>query len=441
MPKGFYLEKYGCQMNVYDAKRIVDLMERHGFREEFNPKDADILIFYTCNIRENAAKKVYSRLGMLRSEKTKVIAIGGCVAQAEKADIFNMSRNVNIVFGPHVYHMLPSYIQRILNGETKRIIDIEYVKDDKFGEKLDEGKVAHSEFVTIQEGCNNFCSYCVVPYTRGREYSRSVKDIIADIRHLVSNGTKAITLIGQNVNSYSGEAPYVSIGTPNTPWKLDRLLREIAGIDGIRRIRYTTSHPKDVSVELMKAHTEIPLLVPFTHIPIQSGSDRILQLMNRGHTSSEYLDKLKMFCDICPDMQFSSDFIVGFPTETFLDFEDTLKVVDEMQYTISYAFKYSRRKNTPADTMPEQVPASEKEKRLKLLQDALTKYQILRNESLLGKTQEVLFDKHGKKDGQYIGKNVYMQSVVVESNINLIGEFRDVLIKSTGTNCVFGRVL
>ncbi|MDR1288933.1 MAG: tRNA (N6-isopentenyl adenosine(37)-C2)-methylthiotransferase MiaB [Holosporales bacterium] len=437
----FYIKAYGCQMNVYDSKNIIEIMECRGFVRTLDPKAADILVFYTCNIRENAARKVFSAIGMLKSSKTKVIAIGGCVAQAEKDEIFKKSSLIDIVFGPHVYHKLPDYIGQILNGEQSKILDIGLEKFNKFEKAQRKNDVLFSEFVTIQEGCDNFCSYCVVPYTRGREYSRAAKDIISDIRYLISNGAKEITLLGQNVNSYDGDAAYINIGTKGNTWKLDRLLYEISGIDGLKRLRYTTSHPKDITVDLMTAHSEIPILVPFAHIPIQSGSDRILKLMNRGHTVAEYLDKLKMFRTICPHMQFSSDFIVGFPTETDEDFEDTVKVVNDVGYVVSYAFKYSRRKDTPASQMDGQISEHEKEGRLRMLQDSLSRHQIHRNNSLIGQVHSVLFDKCGKKENQYIGKNGYMQSVVVECDSNPIGEFRNVLIESSGINSVSGKIL
>jgi tRNA-2-methylthio-N6-dimethylallyladenosine synthase len=435
------MKAYGCQMNVYDSKNIIEILERNGFVRTFDPKAADILIFYTCNIRENAARKVFSAVGMLKSSSTKVVAIGGCVAQAEKEEIFKKSNLINIVFGPHVYHKLPDYISQILNREQSKILDIGLEKFNKFEKAQRKNDVSFSEFVTIQEGCDNFCSYCVVPYTRGREYSRSAKDIISDIKYLVTKGTKEITLLGQNVNSYNGEAAYISIGSKGNTWKLDRLLYEIAEIDGLKRLRYTTSHPKDITVDLMTAHSKIPVLVPFAHIPIQSGSNRILKLMNRGHTAAEYLDKLEMFQTICPHMQFSSDFIVGFPTETTEDFEDTIKVVDNIEYPVSYAFKYSPRKNTVASQMDGQIHEREKEERLRALQDSLLRHQIRRNNNLIGQVQSVLFDKCGKKAGQYIGKNVYMQSIVVECDTNPIGEFKEVLIESSGVNSVSGKIL
>ncbi len=427
-------------MNVYDSKRIIDTLTKSEFEQIDNSKNADILIFYTCNIREKAAQKLYSNIGFLKTKKTKVIAVGGCVAQAEKDLIFN-HKGINISFGPQTYHRLPEHINDILKGKKDKILDLEFDQDKKFSSLPKRKNISYSEFVTIQEGCDNFCTYCVVPYTRGREYSRPVKDIITEIKELLAIGAKEITLIGQNVNSYHGEAPYITIGNSRNTWRIERLIQEIAELDGLKRLRYTTSHPKDFTTELMEVHANTPVLVPFVHIPVQSGDNRILKLMNRGHTAQEYLDKLSKFRDICPNIQFSSDFIVGFPTETDEEFENTVKLVQEAKYTISYSFKYSRRKNTPADRMIGQIPEDIKEKRLDILQKTLLKDQICFNRSLLGKTQEILFDRIGRKEKQYIGKNVFLQSVVVESDENLIGQFRNVKIDSAGDNSVKGRIV
>lgn len=436
----FYIEVYGCQMNVYDSKRIIDTLVKSGFEYVGDSRNADILIFYTCNIREKAAQRLFSNIGFLKTSKTKVIAVGGCVAQAEKELIFK-HKGINISFGPQTYHRLPDHINDVLNGKQDRILDLAFDQDKKFNCLPKREKVSYSEFVTIQEGCDNFCTYCVVPYTRGREYSRPVKDIITEIKELLANGAKEITLIGQNVNSYHGEAPYITVGNSNNTWRIERLIQEIAELDGLKRLRYTTSHPKDFTTELMKVHATTPVLVPFVHIPVQSGDDRILKLMNRGHTAKEYLDKLSKFRDICPDIQFSSDFIVGFPTETEEEFENTVKLVHEAKYTISYSFKYSRRKNTPADKMTGQIPEDIKEKRLDILQKTLLKDQIYFNKSLLGKTQEILFERVGRKEKQYIGKNVFLQSVIVESDENLIGQFRNVFIDFAGENSVKGKIV
>lgn len=436
----FYIEVYGCQMNVYDSKRIIDTLVKSGFEQVEDSKDADILVFYTCNIREKAAQKLFSNIGFLKTLKTKIIAVGGCVAQAEKKLIFD-HKGVNISFGPQTYHRLPDHINDVLTGKEDKILDLAFDQDKKFNCLPKREKVSYSEFVTIQEGCDNFCTYCVVPYTRGREYSRPVKDIITEIKELLANGAKEITLIGQNVNSYHGEAPYITVGNSNNTWRIERLIQEIAELDGLKRLRYTTSHPKDFTIELMKVHATTPVLVPFAHIPVQSGDNRILKLMKRGHTAREYLDKLSRFRDICPNIQFSSDFIVGFPTETEGEFENTVKLAQEAKYTISYSFKYSRRKNTAADKMPGQIPENIKEERLNVLQKTLLKDQIYFNKSLLGKTQEVLFERVGRKEKQYIGKNVFLQSVIVESDENLIGQFRNVYIDFAGENSVKGKIV
>ena len=436
----FHIEVFGCQMNVYDARRMVDLLVNSGYEMAHDASEADILIFYTCNIRARAVQKLYSNIGILKNENTKVIAVGGCVSQAEKENIFRY-KDINISFGAQSYHRLPEHLGEILSGVKNRILDIEFEQAQKFDRLPERRNVSFSEFVTIQEGCDNFCTYCVVPYTRGREYSRSASDVIKEVKDLLANGSKEITLIGQNVNSYHGEAPYISIGQPKGTWRLERLIREIAELDGLKRLRYTTSHPKDFTTELMQIHAETPVLVPFAHIPVQSGNDRILKAMNRGHTAQEYLDKIAKFRAICPNIQFSSDFIVGFPTETEEEFEDTVKLAEQVNYTISFSFKYSRRKNTPADRMSGQIQETVKAKRLAILQKTLINSQIYHNNALIGQTQEVLFERRGRKPNQYIGKNVYLQSVIVESRENLIGEFCDVYVEKAGENSVMGKIV
>ncbi len=436
----FYIEIYGCQMNVYDAHRIRDLMISSGYEEVSVPHEAEVLIFYTCNIREKAAQKVLSAIGMMRSQKTRVIAIGGCVAQAEQEKLFR-TKGVNIIFGPQTYHNLPSYVDEVLSGTKAHIIDVDFKQSEKFEKFAHIEKAGISEFVPIQEGCDNFCTYCIVPYTRGREYSRPAKDIISDIKTLASLGTQEVTLLGQNVNSYHGDAPYISIGQPKTTWRLERLICEILEIPGLKRLRYVSPHPKDFTEELMRLHAENSILVPFTHIPAQAGNDRILRLMNRGHTKDEYLAKIEKFRSICPNIQFSSDFIVGFPSETDTEFQDTLDLVRKTRFTLSYSFKYSRRRGTPADGMKDQVPEEVKEQRLTELQKTLLVDQVKFNDALVGQVQEVLFEKRGKKENQYIGKNVFLQSVIVESSADLIGSFKNVKITRSSENCVFGEII
>lgn len=429
-------------MNIHDAGRIREMMTAFGFIETLSLSDADILIFYTCSIREKAVQKLYSDIGRSIFEKTKIVAIGGCIAQEEGNSMFSHNSSINIVFGPQTYHRLPFHVNSILSNKKRRIIDIEFSQQEKF--KFLEKRAGHvaSEFVTIQEGCDNFCSYCIVPYTRGREYSRPAADIVSEARDLVASGVIEITLIGQNVNSYHGEAAYINIGESSSKeWRIERLLYEVANIQGLKRLRYTTSHPKDFSEELMKAHEDLKsVLVPFVHIPAQSGSDRILKLMNRGHTSNEYLSKLERFRDICQNISFSSDFIVGFPTETEEDFEDTLTLAKKANYSLSYSFKYSVRKNTPAEKMKDQISEKVKADRLMRLQNVLFQSQIEFNKKTVGTTQSVLFERLGKKENQYLGKTVYFQSVLIDSDTDIRGKFMDVKIISGNQNSLFGKL-
>lgn len=427
-------------MNVYDSNKIEDLLTNSGYLKSSNTQDADILIFYTCNVREKAVHKLLSDIGRLKTQNTKIIAVGGCIAQSEGRQLFSKIPVVNISFGPQTYHRLPQYIEEVLSGKRKRIIDGTFYKMDKFTECPKKINVNFSEHVAIQEGCDNYCTYCIVPYTRGREYSRPVKDILDEVKYLLDNGAEEIVLWGQNVNSYHGDAPYITIGQPKATWRIERLLQEVALLPGLRRLRYSTSHPKDFTLELMKVHAETPVLVPFTHIPVQSGSDKILKQMNRGYTATEYLAKLEKFREICPNIQFSSDFIVGFPGETDEDFRDTIRLTKRAKYTISFSFKYSPRSGTPAAKFPNQISEIVKEQRLAVLQKVLIEEQKKFNMSLVGKIQEVLFHKVGKHANQYIGKNVYNQSVVIKSKENMIGEFKNVLIKSAEENCVIGEI-
>lgn len=426
-------------MNVYDSRKIQDALLSHGYAETFDINSADIVVFYTCNIRENAARKLFSDIGRIQNREKKIIAVGGCVAQAEGQNIFRKSKYVQIVFGPQTYHNLPQYIQEIETGKTKKIIDLKFSQAEKFGCLPNRKQTLFSEFVSIQEGCDNFCTYCVVPYTRGREYSRPALDIINEVKNLVSNGAKEITLIGQNVNSYHGDAAYIQMGSPRQKWKLERLLMEVSDTPGLKRLRYTTSHPKDFTDELMRIHQDlIDIMPPFAHIPVQSGNDRILKMMNRGHTAATYLAKLEKFKDVCPSISFSSDFIVGFPGETDSEFEDTLKIAEKAQYSLFFAFKYSKRENTPAYNMQDQISEKIKEKRLKVLLQTLFNSQLKFNQGCVGQTQEVLFEKTGKKKNQYVGKSPHMQSVIVESDQSIIGTFKKVAIREGYQNCLMG---
>ncbi|MDR1488587.1 MAG: tRNA (N6-isopentenyl adenosine(37)-C2)-methylthiotransferase MiaB [Holosporales bacterium] len=425
--KSFFIKVYGCQMNVYDSIRIRDHLTKNDYVESASMENSDIIIFYTCNIREKAVSKLLSDIGRIKNREKKIIAVGGCVAQAEQNEFFNKCEDISIVFGPQTYHNLHTYIEEVFVDKSKKILDIKFTQAEKFVYLPSKKIVSFSEFVSIQEGCDNFCTYCVVPYTRGREYSRPATDIVNEVRELVENGAKEITLLGQNVNSYKSE------------YSFEKLLRSVANINGVRRLRYTTSHPKDFTEELMNVHQELKeIMPPFAHIPVQSGSDRILKLMNRGHTAEDYIKKTERFREICNEISFSSDFIVGFPGESEKDFYDTINLVKKVNFSLFYAFKYSRRKNTPAYNMKNQIPMIEKNKRFEILHQNLMEQQLKFNKSCIDTSQTILIEKLGKKEKQYIGRSPYMQSVVIESDHNVIGEFLRVDIKNAFQNSLFG---
>ena len=430
----FFIRVYGCQMNVYDAEKIQTLLLCNGHECVNSEDDADIVIFYTCNVREKAKSKLLSDIGRINNRKDKIIAIGGCIAQAEGNALFDHDDSIKIVFGPQTYHEIISFINRACNGE--RVLCLEFLQSKKFNFLPMHSSVKKSEYVTIQEGCNNFCTYCVVPYTRGREYSRPVREVLTEIQKLVDKGAVEIVLVGQNVNSYNGDTD------DGKKLNIGQLIELVANIKGIKRLRYLTSNPYDFNRDLMFLHKELqPLLPPFIHIPIQSGSDRILKRMNRGHTRSEYIEMIEEFRDICTNINFSSDFIVGFPGGSEEDFLDTLDIVEKIRYSSFFAFKYSRRKNTPAYSMTDQVLDEVKDNRLARLINALSKHQLKFNESCVGTVQKVLFEKCGKQKSQYIGKTQYMQSVIVKSDKNLIGNFVDVRIERGFQNSLFGSIV
>lgn len=412
-------------MNIYDSRKIEDILINSGYTKAPDINSADIVIFYTCHIREKAVSKLFSDIGRVKNKDSKVIAVGGCVAQAEGINILKNNKNIDIVFGPHMYHNLPQYIEA-----SERVVDLSLSKGEKFKSCCKSTRSFFSEFVSIQEGCNNFCTYCVVPYTRGPEYSRPPTDIVEETKKFVDKGAIEITLIGQNVNSYNYNG-----------CRLEQLLENVVQIKGLKRLRYTTSHPKDFTDDLMKIHSKFKEIIPpFVHIPVQSGSNRILKLMNRGHTVEEYISKLEKFKEICPEISFSSDFIVGFPGETESDFFDTVALVKKIKFSLFYAFKYSKRKNTPAYSMKDQIEEGEKEKRLEQLLKVLCESQLEFNKKCVGSVQKVLFDKCGKKDSQYVGKSEYTQSVIVESEQDLTGLFKNVKITHGFQNCLMGDV-
>jgi tRNA-2-methylthio-N6-dimethylallyladenosine synthase len=444
MTKKLYIKTYGCQMNVYDSIKMGELLKPHGFEVTEQPEGADMVILNTCHIREKASEKVYSELGRMRDEKLfkkaqgqdMVIAVAGCVAQAEGEEIFKRAPYVDIVVGPQSYQNLPRLLE-----QTKRdkgwAIDLEFPLESKFDEITSEVQTqGAAAFLSIQEGCDKFCHFCVVPYTRGAEYSRGVPEIYREAIKLVALGAKEIHLLGQNVSAYHGKA-----GDGST-WSLGKLIKHLAKIDGLERIRYTTSHPRDmVDEELFEAHATEPKLMPFLHLPIQSGSSKILESMNRKHTREFYLEKIEKFKAARPDMIFSSDFIVGYPGETEQDFLDTMDMVKAVKYGQCYSFKYSPRPGTPGALLENQVPEDVKTERLARLQELIMKEQKDLNESSIGKIMPVLFQGEGKYDGQIMGRSPYMQSVYVTAPRDMIGTITDVEITEAGQNGLGGKLV
>jgi tRNA-2-methylthio-N6-dimethylallyladenosine synthase len=440
-PRKLYVKSFGCQMNVYDSHRMADTLAPEGYVETATPDDADLVILNTCHIREKAAEKVYSELGRIRNIKQQaaqegrrvLIAVAGCVAQAEGEEIIRRAPAVDLVVGPQSYHRLPDLLAQ---AAGRRVVDTEFPVEDKFDflapparEKTRARGV--SAFVTVQEGCDKFCTFCVVPYTRGTEVSRPVAKIVTEVERLAEAGVRELTLIGQNVNAYHGEGP------DGRPWPLGRLLHRLADVPGIARLRYTTSHPRDMDASLIAAHRDLPALMPYLHLPVQSGSDRILAAMNRRHTRAEYAAVVAKLRDTRHDLAVSSDFIVGFPGESEEDFLETLSLVDEIGYASAFSFKYSPRPGTPAAAM-EQVPEAVKVERLHRLQQAIDRHQAAFNARCLGKTFAVLFEKPGKRPGQLVGRSPWLQPVQALAPAALIGEIVPVTITEIGSNSLFG---
>ncbi|MGH6771668.1 MAG: tRNA (N6-isopentenyl adenosine(37)-C2)-methylthiotransferase MiaB [Xanthobacteraceae bacterium] len=441
-----HIKSYGCQMNVYDSHRMADMLAPEGFAETATPEDADLVILNTCHIREKAAEKVYSELGRIRQLKQAAartgrrmtVAVAGCVAQAEGEEIVRRAPAVDLVFGPQSYHRLPDLLARNARGET--VVDTEFPVEDKFGVLAPPRRDATrargvSAFVTVQEGCDKFCTFCVVPYTRGAEMSRTADKIVAEVERLADAGVREVTLIGQNVNGYHGAGP------DGRPWTLGRLLHRIADVPGIARLRYTTSHPCDMDDSLIEAHRDLPALMPYLHVPVQSGSDRILAAMNRRHTRMDYLDAVARVRAAQPAIALSSDFIVGFPGEADEDFEATLSLVDEVGFAGAFSFKYSPRPGTPAADMADQVPEDVKSERLRRLQAAIDRHQAAFNARCLGRSFDVLFEKPGRYPGQIVGRTPYLQPVQVTASSGLIGAIRAVTITEVSANSLFGELV
>src|ERR1700751_3480444 len=434
-PRKLHIKSYGCQMNVYDAQRMVDTLAADGFVETASADDADLVILNTCHIREKASEKVYSELGRLRVLKEEAarngrqmnIAVAGCVAQAEGGEIIARAPVVDVVVGPQSYHHLPQLLAR---AKTEgRALETEFPVRDKF-EFLPPPRPdairarGISAFVTVQEGCDKFCTFCVVPYTRGAEVSRPVAKIVDDAMRLADNGVREITLIGQNVNAYHGEGP------DGRSWPLGKLLRRLADIPGVARLRYSTSHPNDVEDSLISAHRDLPALMPFVHLPVQSGSDRILAAMNRKHTVRDYRKVIDRFRAVRQDIAFSSDFIVGFPGETEEDFSATLALVMQIGYAAAYSFKYSPRPGTPAAEMQEMVSVSDMDERLVRLQELIDSQQSAFNRAAIGTTIDVLFERAARNPGQIVGRTAYLQPAHVMASEQIIGQVLPVRIES-----------
>ena len=440
----YYIKTFGCQMNVYDSSRIADMLKNQGYEETLCQKDADIVLFNTCHIREKAAEKLFSDLGrahliqLERAEQGKqtIIGVAGCVVQAEDEQIVKRAPYVNFAVGPLMYHKIAGILHDIENKNAKEsVINTEFPADSKFDFLPENKSQGACSFLAVQEGCNNFCTYCVVPFTRGREFSRDVKDILNEAKHLVDTGVKEITLIGQNVNSFCGK------NEDGTQSNLAKLLFAVADISGLKRLRYTTSNPQDLGEDVAIAHRDISILAPFLHLPVQAGSNEILRRMNRKYTIEEYLDIIDMLRSYRPDIAFSSDFIVGFPGETDADFAQTLNVVKKVKYAQAYSFKYSPRPKTAAANMPNQIAEKTKEERLAILQNLLNSQQDALNKSCVGTTQEVLFTKTGRHEGQMVGRSEYFQAVTVNNRDIKVGDMRKVKITSVVSHSIIGETL
>ena len=455
--KRVFIRTYGCQMNVYDSDRMADVLRPLGYALSDSPEQADLVVLNTCHIRERASEKVYSELGRLRDLKVErrlegsdlTIAVAGCVAQAEGEEIIQRQPAVDIVVGPQAYHRLPELLARAARKSDERrfdgrrqpgagVLDTEFPAESKFDHlpaPSDAEVRAGSAFLSIQEGCDKFCTFCVVPYTRGAEYSRPATAVLREARALAAAGALELTLLGQNVNAYHGEA------VDGSTWGLARLIREIAEIPGLVRIRYTTSHPRDMDDDLIAVHGEVPQLMPYLHLPVQSGSDRILEAMNRGHGRDHYRRLVDRLRDVSPVLALSSDFIVGFPGESDADFDDTMRLVDEIGFASAYTFKYSRRPGTPGAALGDQLAEDVKTARLAALQSLLGEQQRDFNASKVGTVVPVLFAEAGRKPGQVLGKSPWLQSVYVEGGADMIGSIVDVQLRAAYALSLTGEVV
>jgi tRNA-2-methylthio-N6-dimethylallyladenosine synthase len=432
--KKLYVKTYGCQMNAYDSAKMADLLAPLGYAASDTPQDADMVILNTCHIREKAAEKVYSELGRLKTLKAEkarqggrmLLAVAGCVAQAEGEEIVARQPAVDIVVGPQSYHRLPEMIARTAR-QAGHALQTDFPALEKFDSLMPPASSGVSAFLTVQEGCDKFCTFCVVPYTRGSEQSRPPHDILREARQLADKGAREIVLLGQNVNAYAAE-----------DWGLAKLCDAIADIQSIARIRYTTSHPRDMAGDLIAAHGANPKLMPYLHLPVQSGSDSVLAAMNRQHSRDDYLRLIERIRNARPDIALTSDFIVGFPGESDGDFEATLQLVRDIGYATAFSFKYSKRPGTPASTMRKQIPEEVKAARLDILQKLLLKQQYDFDDSQIGRTVPVLFEKVARDTGQIMGRTPYLQPVHVHADVSLIGQVAEVKIARRTANSLHG---
>ncbi|MBY6266162.1 tRNA (N6-isopentenyl adenosine(37)-C2)-methylthiotransferase MiaB [Azospirillum sp. 412522] len=444
MTKKLFIKTWGCQMNVYDSARMADVLAPLGYQPVDEPDGADMVILNTCHIREKAAEKVFSELGRLRQMKDRkaeaedgrmILAVAGCVAQAEGEEIVARAPFVDMVFGPQTYHTLPEMVAKASRAAGS-VLNTDFPAESKFDLLPEEsGSQGVAAFLAVQEGCDKFCTFCVVPYTRGAEFSRPAGQILAEAKRLVAGGTREITLLGQNVNAWHGDGP------DGATWGLGRLIRELAEIDGLARIRYTTSHPRDMADDLIRAHAEVPQLMPYLHLPVQAGSDRILAAMNRKHSADDYRRLVDRLRAAKPDLAMSGDFIVGFPGETDADFAQTLKLVTEIGYAQAYTFKYSSRPGTPAAAEGAQLPEAVKEARLEALRQLLDAQQVAFNHGFVGRSVPVLFDRVGRRDGQLLGRSPWMQSVHAEADERLLGRIVEVRVDAARANSLAGTVV
>ena len=433
-PKTYRVKSFGCQMNVYDGERMAELLAEKGMSPAAEGDDADLVVLNTCHIREKAAEKVYSDIGRLKKAdgSKPLIAVAGCVAQAEGEEIMARAPAVSMVVGPQAYHRLPDLLDKATRGE--RATDTDMPANAKFDVLPQRRRVGPSAFLTVQEGCDKFCTYCVVPYTRGEEISRPYVDLIAEAEKLIENGAREITLLGQNVNAWTGE------DHAGRAVGLDGLIRALDAMPDLQRIRYTTSHPNDVTDGLIAAHGDVAKLMPYLHLPVQSGSDRVLKAMNRSHTVDSYLKLLERFRAVRPDIALSGDFIVGFPGETDAEFEETLQLVDAVGYAAAFSFKYSPRPGTPAADMDGMIAAAVMDERLQRLQAAINRDQLAFNQASIGKHCDVLVERKGKHAGQWLGKSPWLQSVHFIGEA-AIGDVVHVELVEAGPNSIAGRLL